>query len=274
VQIWDVQSWELIVEKTTGSKVARVAFSPDGKYLAWGNEAGELKLWTVGQWNEEREITGDLFRFQKVAFSPDSKLLAAVGGSFSEPRFGRGLVFEVESGKQIAKIESEAGAVMASVAFSPDGKELATGEYQTALRFWEPTTGKALSVIEIQGTMDTLEYTPDGTLVGPSYSGEVHILKNRALVRSLSGHEGRSLTARMSPNGRSLVSGGIDALIRVWNPETGVPVETIRPNESLEDTQEAVLAIAHSPDGRYVVTTHEDASSACEMPRMERSCGY
>ncbi len=259
IQIWNTDTWELAAEKTTAARVSRLAFSLDGKYLASASEGGQLKLYTVGQWDEERAITGDLFRFQKVAFSPDSKLLAAVGGNFEQPRFGRGLIIDVETGKQIAKIETT-GAPMASAAFSPDGKELATGEYATAVRFWEVPTGKAISVLEIGGTMDSLEYTPDGLLVGPSFGGDVHIIKNRAILRSFTGHEGRSLVARMSPDGKTLVSGGIDAMIRLWNPETAVPTGTLRPHAVPEDTPEAVLAIAHSADGRHVVTTHEDGS--------------
>ncbi len=259
LQIWDTETWSVVADKTTGTKVARAAFSPDGKYLAWGNEAGELKLVTVGKWDEERAIPGDLFRFQKVAFSPDGKLLAAVGGSFSQPQFGRGLIFEVETGKQLAKIES-GGAVIASAAFSPNGKELATGEYATALRFWEPTTGKPISVIQIGGTMDTLEYTPDGLLVGPSYSGEVHIIKNREILRTMVGHEGRTLTVRMSPDGKTLVSGGIDATIRLWNPDTGVPLGILRPHTSPGRHPGSRARNRPFPGRRFVVTTHEDTS--------------
>ncbi len=152
LQIRDTATWELVAEKRTGTKIARLDFSPDGKYLAAANEAGQLMMWTVGQWDEERAFEGDFFRFQKVAFSPDGKLLVAVGGSFEQQnRFGRGLVFEVESGKQIAKFDS-GGMVFRRGEFSPDGKEIATGEFGNTVAFWEPGTGKQTASLNLPGT--------------------------------------------------------------------------------------------------------------------------
>lgn len=259
LEIRDTETWKVVAEKSTGAKIARVSFSPDGKYLAAANEGGLLTMWTVGDWENERPFEGELFRFQKVAFSPDSKLLVAVGGSFNQTRFGRGLVFDVESGKQISKFESN-GAVFAGLAISPDGKELATGVFGQGIFFFETLTGKALANLSVPGTVRELDYHKDGRLAAACGNSTVYLIKDHAIQRQLVGHEKEALSAEFTPDGKLLASGGQDSLIRIWNPETGVPMETLRPQATLDDTQEAVLAIAHSPNGQYVVTTHEDGS--------------
>lgn len=259
VEIRETETWKLIAEKTTGSKITRLDFSPDGKYLAAASEAGLLTMWTVGAWDKERPFEGELFRFQKVIFSPDSKLLVAVGGSFNQPRFGRGLVFEVESGKQIAKFESN-GSVFAGVAFSPDGKELATGVFGQGVYFYEARTGKSIATVNLPGTVRDLEYDQNGRLVAACGDNLAYLIKDHNIQRQLGGHEDEVLSATFSPDSKILVTGSEDSLIRIWNSETGVPLDTLRPHEAWEDTQEAVLAIAHSPNGQYVVTTHEDGS--------------
>ncbi len=260
LQVRETATWELVAQKRTGTKIARLDFSPDGKYLAAANEAGQLMMWTVGQWDEERAFEGDFFRFQKVAFSPDGKLLVAVGGSFEQQnRFGRGLVFEVESGKQIAKFDS-GGMVFRALEFSPDGKEIATGEFGTTVAFWEPRTGKRIASLNLTGTVREVNYAPDGRMAAACGDGTVYVMQDHRILRQMIGHEREALSAVFTPDGKTLATGAQDATIRIWNPDTGVPLGILRPHESLEDTPEAVLAIAHSPDGRFVVTTHEDTS--------------
>ena len=263
LEIRETKTWNVVAKKSTGSRVGRLDFSPDGKYLAAGTEAAKLFLWTVGQWDEERSFTGELSAFQKIvkiAFSPDSRLLVAAGGSLQNPRFGRGLVFEVESGQQIAKFDS-GGPMFAAVEFSPDGKEIATGEFGSTVAFWEPRSGKQIAVLNLPGRpVREINYAPDGRMAAACGDGTIYVMKDHRVLRQLVGHQGQALSAEFTPDGKSLATGAEDATIRLWNPDTGLLLGILLPYNALEDTPEAVLAIAHSPNGRYVVTTHEDTS--------------
>ncbi len=260
VQVWDTKTWTMKTEKTTGSKISRLDFSPDGKHLAAATEDGALMMWDVGMWEESRPFTGEFFRFQKLAFSPDGKMLAVVGGSFNEPRFGRGLIFDVATKKQIAKIESTQ-AVFAGVAFSPDGKELVTGEFGNTVTFWDPLTGKSTGTLSLSGTVRELNYAPDGQRLAVACGDRtVYLLKNHVIERRIAGHQNEALSAVFTPDGKTLATGSQDATLRLWNPDNGTFLAMVLPSNAQADSQEAVLAVAHSPDGRYVVSTHEDGS--------------
>src|SRR5205807_636394 len=84
-----------------------------------------------------------------VAFSPDGRHLAAVWGEGGEdgsakPVTGQGAgVWEVATGKPLFRLEGHEGAVR-TVAYSPDGKTLATGGADGTLRLWDAANGKEL----------------------------------------------------------------------------------------------------------------------------------
>jgi WD40 repeat protein len=141
VYVWDAASYAEAAVILGGTKAVRATFSPDSKWLGVASEAGELKLWDTTTWQEAKVFQGDLFRFQHLAFSPDSKLLVAAGGSFENQRFGRALLFEVESGKQ-RYVMNAGGQPIGGVAYAPDGQTIATGGFDAVVRIWDAATGK------------------------------------------------------------------------------------------------------------------------------------
>ncbi len=188
IEIRDIASWNLVAEKST-DKIARLDFSRDGKYLAAGTEGGKLMMWTVGQWDEEHVFQGDFFRFQKVAFSPDSQLLVAVGGVFQQSGFGRGLVFDVETRKQITKFDS-GGSQFGALEFSPDGKEIATGDFGNTVAFWESRTGKPIASLRLPNRVREINYAPDGRMAAACGDGTIYVVKDHRIQLQFIGHAG------------------------------------------------------------------------------------
>ena len=111
-----------ILEDEDGA-VGSVAFSPDGKTLAIGDEDGTVRLWDV--------VTGQQIGsplnskdgpVDSVAFSPDGKTLAIGVQTMTAPRCGCGMWPPVGRSVRLSELVPAPG----SVAFSPDGKTLAT----------------------------------------------------------------------------------------------------------------------------------------------------
>jgi WD40 repeat protein len=109
--------------------VSSVAFSGDGKALASGGADTTIKLWDLATGREKASLKGHTYPVRAVAFSPDGKLLASGGGG-ADPKAKQSRaelkLWDVATGKEKASLQGHT-AMVDAVAFSPDGKTLASG---------------------------------------------------------------------------------------------------------------------------------------------------
>jgi WD40 repeat protein len=101
-----------------------MVFSPDGKCLATGSDDKTIKLWNVESQKEIATLEGKSSGIQSLAFSPDGKYLVS-GGTIIK-------LWSVESKKEVNTLPGNGSN---AVAFSRDGKYLATGE-GSIVRLW------------------------------------------------------------------------------------------------------------------------------------------
>lgn len=187
-----------------------------------------------------------------VALSPDEKVLAVVtGGTEGE---GALTLFEYPSGKEIACIVEE--KPIRCVAFSPDGKRLATGDFANGLKLRDPRTGAVRS--ELKGhtaSVNAVAFTGDskqlisGSLDKTVKVWDVHTGKN---TRTMEGHSDWVLSVAVSKDGKTVVSGSKDMTARVWNATTGVMVRELKGHTTW------VEGVALSPDGKRIATASHD----------------
>lgn len=110
-----------------------VAVSPDGKTLAGSSPDGTVRLWDTKEFQIRKTFDVGA-RLSPLAFSPDNSLLAV--GEFGEwERPARVLLWDVVAGRQIASLEGHKKAVC-SLAFSGNGRLLASGSYDETARIW------------------------------------------------------------------------------------------------------------------------------------------
>ncbi len=188
VYLWDAETGEL---KTTleghkpeegYSTVKSIAFSPDGKTLASGvsRHDGMVQLWDVSTRQLKTTLKGHPANVFCVVFSPDGNTLASSGG----PNNNRGWSSEWRdvanvhlwdlSTKQKGILKGHVGSVL-TIAFSGDGKTIATGSIDNTVRIWDSVTKEQIALFEgHKSSVACVAYSPDGkTLASGSGNGTI-----------------------------------------------------------------------------------------------------
>ncbi|AFY46608.1 WD40 repeat-containing protein [Nostoc sp. PCC 7524] len=145
-----------------------------------------------------------------------------------------------------------------SLAFSPNGKLLATGDVNGEIHLREIANGQLiLSCKGHAGWVHSITFSADGKMLCSASSD--HTVKlwdvfDGSCLKTLVGHHQRVRSVAFSPDGKLVASGGSDATIRVWDANTGECLQVLLGHESY------VWSVAFSPDGRMIASGSEDKS--------------
>jgi RNA polymerase sigma factor (sigma-70 family) len=156
------------------------------------------------------------------------------------------------------------GSPVTSVAWSPDGKLLATGSWDNYARLWDPATGKLVRDIQPQqGWVWGVAFSPDGKLLataGDHRSKTVRLwdLATGKPVRTFEGHTNQIRGLAYSPDGKTIATASFDSTIRLWEAAT---VKELWKTALVPGVQ--VFSVAFLPDGKRLATT--DGSSSVRL---------
>jgi DNA-binding SARP family transcriptional activator/WD40 repeat protein len=240
------------------------AMSPDGRLLAVtsspGNRSGD-GIWLID--------TSDLHVVRRIqpglngcstplAFSPDSATLA-VGTCKGEHR-GEVRLWDVASGKMTAILHGIlASDRLVTLAFSPDGRMLVGGGgpvHRGSLYVWRPgAPSQPAERFRTPGTVEELDFTPDGSKLVVSTGwgdGGYFVLWDTAaqrIVKTVRADDAGVLTADVSADGRTLMTGGQTGSVRLWDLPAGTPR-----GAPLTGLTGFVDTVDRTPDGRTAVT--------------------
>ena len=166
VKVWDVDSQIEIAQLSSGKRQAfALAFSPDSKRLASFQRPSLVNVWNLADRSVELELhtNGDV---NSLAFSPDGQLLTAAVVQSNES-----MIWEIPSGNRFATLRGHVQGV-AAVAFSPDGRTLATGSHDRLVKLWNLATQQEVATFPVDGMVQFLEFSGDGRVLVGSYFRE------------------------------------------------------------------------------------------------------
>jgi WD40 repeat protein len=264
LKIWDVASGKETgeIKGPEGVPMSAVAFAPDGKVLAFG-AVNNVHLCEPDTGKELRQIKVP-DGVASLVFAPDGKALAVRGRS-QQVR-----LWDTETGKELYQLGETApvqpgGAVAfvlvasaapetRNLAFSPDGKRIATASGST-VRLWDAATGKELPLTDgHQGALTAVALSADGKTV-VSWGADRTIRRWEAATGKALGSFGvppGTTSVSLSPDGGTVALANTDSSIRLVETATGKELH------KLAGPPNGTGALAFAPDGKVLAARGGD----------------
>ncbi|MFF4606011.1 WD40 repeat domain-containing protein [Streptomyces sp. NPDC001339] len=221
------------------------AFSPEGSFLATGGADGEVALWHPTALDflgapgaAAREPSMPPLSLENDEPSPESSLAA------------KAVHYTLQRGHHVSLPPLVCGQGARAVAFSPDGRLLATGADDGAVQLWNPVTREPIGgrLTERGGMIRSLVFSPDSSLLAAVDAGKPVRMWDTATckpVGDLSGVlTGSIRSVAFSPDSKVLVTGGDDSTVRLWDTATQDPVRL-----PLSGHGAKIVSVAFSSDG-------------------------
>jgi WD40 repeat protein len=202
-----------------------------------------------------------------LAFSPDSKTLA-VGRRSWQDGPGTVEIWDMASHTRRDTFRGHLGSVTA-LAFSSDGKLLASGSLDKTVVLWDMETGQERTRILMVPSLVvwSLAFSPDGkTLAIATGTGDFRLrqpgdvkiwdIASETVRTTLQGHTRAATSVAFSPDGQTLISGSADTTVRFWDVARGREYGMLNGHQGAPGFE--ALAVALSPDGNWLATASFD----------------
>jgi WD40 repeat protein len=282
VRTWDPLTGRLIgeplrIDATVDTFVNGIAVRPHGHLLAGAAGDGTVRLWDM---TTRRPVGGPLRAvagnnapvITDVAFGPRGGLLAAIGTD------GLVRLWNPATGRPAGpSLRAGGTGMVGTVAFSPDGKQLAVGGGDIVggdgkVRVWDLAAGRPLGPRRLAGLAGKVDlvtavvFGPHGVMAAAGAVPQVSVWDQdgRRRVIETGGH---AWDVAFTPDGTWLAVADEDGTLRLWNPDTGRPAG---PSFRVAPKDSTVTALRFSPDGMRLATADGSGTVALWDPAAGR----
>jgi WD40 repeat protein len=156
---------------------------------------------------------------------------------------------------EVNTLEGHSKAV-SSVAYSPNGQQLASTSWDNTIKIWDVSNGQLLkSMTGHRDKVFKIAYSPNGQqLASASYDNTIKIwdVSKGQLLKTLIGHSSGVISVIYSPNGQQLASASADNTIKIWDVSSGQLLK------SLTGHSNSVSSVIYSPDGQQLASASYD----------------
>jgi WD40 repeat protein len=290
VWLWNTATWRVTRILRAPELALSVAFSPDGNLLAASEGPGQIHLWNAATGAPVAVLADGSLFVRSLAFSPGGGLLAAGGqaGPTQAREQGYTEVWDVRTHRLLAATPAPGADIVGSVAFSPDGKVLASAASNAHVTLWDTGARRTVAVLTGAGDMTGVTFSPDGLNIAaagsgnqlyfwravPPYAKFLTINFGIGAIQTLAsgqdpqtllvgGNGGAMLTSMdaglltspaaitamaYSPGGQLIATAGGDGAVRLWDAATQWPLRVIGDRPGGADS------LAFAPDGQILAS--------------------
>jgi WD40 repeat protein len=277
--------------------ITAIAFSPDGLLLASTARDKSVRLWNLKTGETVRTVTGSVEQLSSLGFSADGKRLAVgdVGLQVRVVEVATGAVLNtLAHPDQVAEVALNADGSLLAVAgladngavyelpkgtkkfefrgrtarFSGDGKTLLISSASGSFSLLDSKTGKARKTVPTPNELPLTTLTPAGTTIASWTAAGVDVKlwseAGKALttlkgpVAELDRRKARVTSVALLPDGKRVVVGGGDGLVRLWSVEKAAVLQTWPADKN--------NAVAVSPDGQWLAVSDSALVKLWKLP--------